>query len=181
MRRHRIRVLLGAAGAAALLALPIQPGARADAGVQPTTPKVTEEVNFPISCSAAGQKAFGQAVWTFHSFWYPEALKDFSAIAEAEPDCAMGYWGIAMSHWYPLWFPPSEAALMAGSDAVAKAMAAPAKTEREQDYVGAIAAFYRNNDKVDHRTRGVAYEKAMEQVLRCFPDDREAACSMRPR
>ena len=121
------------------------------------------------------QQTFKHAVWTLHSFWYPEALKDFTAVTEAEPDCAMGYWGIAMSHWYPLWYPPSPAALKAGSEAVEKAMAAPTKTEREKDYITAIAAFYRDNDKLNHRTRAVAYEKAMEQVYQRYPDDREAA------
>ena len=171
MTRHRIRVLLGAA---ALLALPIQPGARADAGVQPPTPKVTEEVDFAISCGPAAQKTFKHAVWTLHSFWYPEALKEFTAVTEAEPGCAMGYWGIAMSHWYPLWFPPSPASLKAGSEAVEKAMAAPTQTDREKDYIAAIAAFYRDSDKLDHQTRAVAYEKAMEQVYLRYPEDREA-------
>src|SRR5262249_20678007 len=81
---------------------------------------------------------------------------------------------IAMSHWYPLWFPPSPAALKAGSEAVEKAMAATTKTEREKDYIAAIAAFYRDNDKLDYRTRAVAYEKAMEQVYLKYPEDREA-------
>jgi tetratricopeptide (TPR) repeat protein len=110
-----------------------------------------------------------------HSFWYPEALKEFTAVTEAEPNCAIGYWGIAMSHWYPLWYPPTAASLKAGSEAVEKATAAPTKTEREKDYIAAIAAFYRDNDKLDHRTRAVAYEKAMEQVYLKYPEDREAA------
>jgi tetratricopeptide (TPR) repeat protein len=137
--------------------------------------QATDEVNFPISCSAASQKAFNHAVWTLHSFWYPEALKGFTDIATAEPDCAMAYWGMAMSHWYPLWYPPNAAALQAGSDAVEKAQAAAPKTEREKEYVAAIAAFYRDSDKLDHRARAVAYEKAMEQVYLHFPEDREAA------
>jgi len=165
---HR-RISTGLA-AAALLALPIQPGVRADTGA-----KIVEEVDFATSCSPAVQHEFKHAVWTLHSFWYPEALKDFTAVTEAEPGCAIGYWGIAMSHWYPLWYPPSPAALKAGSEAVAKAMAASTKTEREKDYIAAIAAFYRDNDKLDHRTRAVAYEKAMEQVYLKYPDDREAA------
>ena len=155
---------------AALLALPMHSGARADAGA-----KIVEEVDFSTSCSPAIQHKFKHAVWTLHSFWYPEALKDFTAVTEADPNCAIGYWGIAMSHWYPLWFPPSPAALKAGSDAVAKAMAAPTKTPREQDYIAAIADFFRDNDKLDNRTRAVAYEKAMEQVYLKYPDDREAA------
>src|ERR1700733_10532218 len=170
MTRQRIYVLFLAAG---LFALPVQPGALADAG--PAEAKGSGEVNFQISCSPAVQKTFKQAVWTLHSFWYPEALKGFTAITEAEPSCAMGYWGIAMSHWYPLWFPPGPAALKAGSEAVEKAIAAGPKTEREKDYIAAIATFYRDSDKLDHQTRTVAYEKAMEQVYLRHPEDREAA------
>ena len=79
-----------------------------------------------------------------------------------------------MSNWYPLWYPPSEAALKAGADAVAKAQSIGAKTDRERDYIEAIASFYRDGDKLDNRTRSVAYEKAMEQVYLRYPDDREA-------
>ena len=166
---HR-RIFMGLV-AAALLTLPGQLGAQAaDPGA-----KIVEEVDFATSCSPALQHQFKHAVWTLHSFWYPEALKDFTAVTAVEPDCAIGYWGIAMSHWYPLWFPPSPAALKAGSDAVAKALAAPTKTEREKEYIAAIAAFYRDNDKLDHRTRALAYEKAMEQVYLKYPEDREAA------
>jgi hypothetical protein len=121
--------------AATLLALPMQPGAQADTGA-----KIVEEVDFATSCSPAVQHEFKHAVWTLHSFWYPEALKDFTAVTEADPNCAIGYWGIAMSHWYPLWYPPSPAALKAGSEAVEKAMASPTKTDREKDYIAAIAA-----------------------------------------
>ena len=102
------------------------------------------------------------------------AVKAFTAVTATEPDCAMGYWGVAMSRWYPLWYPPNAAALKAGSEAVEKAMAAKQKTDRESDYIAAIATFYRDNDKIDHLTRAVAYEKAMEQVHLRYPDDREA-------
>ena len=170
MTRQRICVLFLAA---ALFALSIQPGARADAG--PAAAKAPGEVNFQISCGPAVQKTFKEAVWTLHSFWYLEALKGFTAVTEAEPGCAMGYWGIAMSHWYPLWFPPSPAALKAGAEAVEKAVAAGPKTESEKDYIAAIAAFYRDSDKLDHQTRAIAYEKAMEQVYLRYPEDREAA------
>lgn len=162
MTRHLIS---GIATAALLAALPIKSGARADA---------QGEVSFPVSCGPAAQKEFNHAVWTLHSFWYPEADKAFAEIAKSEPACAMAYWGVAMSHWYPLWYPPNAAALKAGSEAVEKAQAAAPKTELEKDYIAAIAAFYRDHDKLDHRTRAVAYEKAMEQVYQRYPDDREA-------
>ncbi len=147
--------------------------AGADVGDKSPPAAKNSEVNFPISCGAAAQKKFNQAVWILHSFWYDEAVKAFTAVTATEPDCAMGYWGVAMSHWYPLWYPPNAAALKAGSEAVEKATAATQKTDRESDYIAAIATFYRDNDKVDHRTRAVAYERAMEQVHLRYPDDRE--------
>ena len=132
------------------------------------------EVGFPVSCSAEAQQQFTRAVALLHSFWYEEAVKAFTGVAETDPSCAMAYWGVAMSNWYPLWSPPTAAALKAGSDAVAKAQSIGAKTDRERDYIDAIATFYRDSDKLDNRTRSVAYEKAMEQVHSRYPDDREA-------
>ncbi len=171
MKWNRIAVRIVATGFVAVLGLAC---ARADVGDKTPATAKSSEVDFPISCGAAAQKKFNQAVWILHSFWYDEAVKAFTAVTATEPDCAMGYWGVAMSHWYPLWYPPNAAALQAGSEAVEKAIAAKQKTDRESDYIAAIATFYRDNDKIDHRTRAVAYEKAMEQVHQRYPDDREA-------
>ena len=72
------------------------------------------DVGFPVSCSAEAQQQFTRAVALLHSFWYEEAVKAFTVVAETDPACAMAYWGAAMSNWYPLWYPPGEAALKAG-------------------------------------------------------------------
>ena len=133
------------------------------------------EVHFPVSCNKDAQKRFERAVAILHSMWYEEAVKAFTGVAEADPACAMAWWGVAMSHWYPLWFPPPAPALKAGAEAVAKAEAIGAKDEREHDYIAAIAAFYRDSEKLDHRTRALAYESAMARLHQQFPDDREAA------
>src|SRR5437588_333763 len=131
-------------------------------------------VRFPVSCAPAVQPDFERAVALLHSFWYEEALKAFTAITTADATCAMGYWGIAMSGYSPLWAPPSAAMLEKGSAALEKTRGLTA-TPREKDYIAAIDTYYRDHDKLDHRTRAVAYEKAMEQLHRRYPDDREAA------
>lgn len=133
------------------------------------------KVHFPISCSSEAQTQFDRAVALLHSFWYAEAVKGFSAVTETNPPCAMGHWGIAMSVWYPLWQPPSEAMLKKGGDAVTQAKAVGGKTDREQQYIAAIEVFYKDAEKLDHRTRALAYEKAMEQLYNRYPEDREAA------
>lgn len=133
------------------------------------------QTQFAISCGDAAQKEFNYAVAVLHSFWYKEAEKTFTAFAEKYPDCALGYWGVAMSLYYPLWEPPKPEALKKGWAAIEKAKALSPKTERERDYIAALEVFYKDADKVDHRTRALAYQKAMEQVYRRYPQDREAA------
>jgi tetratricopeptide (TPR) repeat protein len=49
------------------------------------------------------------------------------------------------------------------------------KTQRERDYVDALAVFYKDHDKLNHRARVKALEDAMAQVSSRYPDDKEAA------
>jgi tetratricopeptide (TPR) repeat protein len=134
------------------------------------------QVNFAIACRAEVQADFNRAVALLHSFWFDAAAKAFDAVAQKDPDCAMAHWGIAMT-WLgnPFGWPPNPKALQEGWAAVEKAKAIGGKTPREQAYIAAVETFYKDADKIDHRTRAVAYERAMEQLSRQYPDDREAA------
>jgi tetratricopeptide (TPR) repeat protein len=144
-----------------------------------TQERATEKlgkVHFPVSCSAVAQEQFDRAVALLHSFWLDEAAKAFAAIAQADPGCAMAHWGTAMTLFgNPFTWPLSGKALPDGSAAVEKAKAAQAKTQRERDYLGAVEAFYKDWDKVDHRTRALAYVKAMEELAQRYPEDTEAS------
>ena len=113
MKSSRIAAAILSASLVGLVGLA---SAVAETGDKSRSAAKSSEVDFSISCSPTAQKKFNQAVWILHSFWYEEAVKAFTAVTEVEPDCAMGYWGIAMSHWYPLWYPPNAASLKAGSD-----------------------------------------------------------------
>jgi len=138
-------------------------------------PEKLGKVNFPVSCDAAVQLQFNRAVAMLHSFWYEKANEEFAAIAKKDPACGMAYWGIAMALYHPIWEAPGPAALKQGSEALAKARSAAHKRQREWDYIAAIETFYKDSDKLDHHTRALAYEKAMEQLQARYPDDREAA------
>jgi hypothetical protein len=118
------------------------------------------QVNFPVTCTAAAQKQFDQALAALHSFWYEEALRVFTAVAETDAGCAMAYWGIAMSIYYPLWLPPSQPTLQKGINAIEKAKSIGAKTDREGAYIAAIAVFYKESDKLDHRARAGRLRKS---------------------
>jgi tetratricopeptide (TPR) repeat protein len=87
----------------------------------------------------------------------------------------MAHWGIAMSLWNQIWAPPRPAALKQGLEAVEKAKALGGKTDRERGFIAAGEAFYRDHDKLEHRARALAYEKAMEQLALRHPGDSEVA------
>jgi tetratricopeptide (TPR) repeat protein len=137
-------------------------------------PEKLGTVNFTTSCSPKAQKQFNQAVAWLHSFEYEEAEKAFTEVAATDPQCGMAYWGIAMSNYHPLWVPPTPAELKKAWSAVEKAKTAGTKTQREHDYIAAIEVFYKDHDKLDHRTRAFAYSDAMKQLHTRNPSDREA-------
>jgi tetratricopeptide (TPR) repeat protein len=133
-------------------------------------------VHFQTSCSPPAQKEFERALALLHSFWFRAAIPAFKAVDAADPGCAIAQWGIAMALLgNPLAVPPAPQALKDGWAAIEKARAIGAKTQRERDYVDAIGQFYTDADKVDHRTRTLAYEKAMADLSSRYGDDREAA------
>ena len=132
-------------------------------------------VRFTISCSPKAQMQFNRAVAWLHSFEYEEAEKVFSEVTVTDPQCGMGYWGIALSNYHPLWAPPTPGQLKTGSSAIEKAKVIGTKTQRERDYVEAMAVFYEDADKKDHRTRAFAYSDAMARLHRRHPSDDEAA------
>src|SRR5882762_4184451 len=57
-------------------------------------------VAFDISCSKKVKNDFNLAVALLHSFEYDEAEKVFAKIIDAEPGCAMAYWGVAMCNYH---------------------------------------------------------------------------------
>ena len=136
------------------------------------------QVNFTVSCNPQAQRQFNRAVAWLHSFEYEEAEKAFTEVTVTDPRCGMGYWGIAMSNYHPIWAPPTAAELQKGSSAIEKAKIVGARTQRERDYIAAIEVFYQDpdnlNGKLDHRARTFAYSEAMEQLYRRYPSDSEA-------
>jgi hypothetical protein len=91
-----------------------------------------------------------------------------------------GWWGVAVSQRLnPLVPPFPPAALQRGWQAIERARAAPPRTERERDWVEALAAFFQDHERVDQRTRTLAYEAAMERLAAKYPDDDERRSSTR--
>jgi len=132
-------------------------------------------VHFPVSCAPELQGEFDRAVAILHSFFYEESEARFRSIAELDPRCSMAWWGVAMSLWHPLWDPPDSASLARGWDAIRRADSLGTGSERERGFIAALSSFYRGWNQVDHYTRAVAYERAMEKLHARFPADTEVA------
>ena len=133
------------------------------------------KVNFQTSCSSQAHASFTRGMTLLHSFEYPQAEAAFNEAVAADPTCSIAHWGVAMSLYHPLWAPPSKAELQRAHAALAKAEATPAKSERERDYVAAVATYYRDSDKLDPKARALAYNEAMSALHKRYPADREAA------
>src|SRR5262249_19402212 len=134
------------------------------------------EAHFPVSCQASVQPAFDQAVAMLHWFSFGDAANTFAAIARDDPNCAMAYWGLATTAMGSLIAGRTgPTALGKGWDFVQQAKILGAKTAREEDYIAAAEAFYRDADKRDQGQRMRAYADALERIYNKYPDDPEAA------
>jgi hypothetical protein len=132
------------------------------------------KVNFETSCNPEAQKLFNQGMLYQHSFWYRASQRTFEDVLKADPECGIAYWGTALSLlWNPHVAPPAKN-LAEGAAAIAKGQSVGAKSQRERDYLDALGVMYADYEKVDHRTRIVAYAKAMEQLAQRYPNDDEA-------
>src|SRR6266571_260344 len=148
--------------------------APAPASAQDESDQRLGTVHFATSCNETAQRRFDRAIRYQHSFWYRQAKEIFEDVAKADPECGMAYWGVALTLLNNPHGPPPASNLPLGLDAIQKAKAVGAKTQRERDYIDALAIMYVDYDKIDHRTRVQSYLKAMEALAARYRDDDEA-------
>ena len=114
------------------------------------------------------------AVSLLHSFEYVEAEKAFVQVLDVDPDCAMAYWGVAMSIFHSLWIQTDTNYLEKGEKLLKIAENLP-QSEKAKDYLEAITIFYKDWKTIDKETRILLYEKKMEALYKKYNDDIEAA------
>ncbi|MDX1351177.1 MAG: hypothetical protein R3279_13050 [Putridiphycobacter sp.] len=132
------------------------------------------DVSFSESCSYETRETFNLAISLLHSFEYIEAEKAFVQVIDKDPECAMGYWGVAMSIYHGLWAPPEQSVLEKGVKLLAVAEKLP-KSEKAEQYLEAIGAFYRDWETVDNQTRKERYAQKMEELYKENEGDTEIA------
>jgi tetratricopeptide (TPR) repeat protein len=131
-------------------------------------------VHFKTSCNEVAQRRFDRGMRYQHSFWYNAAKEVFEEALKADPTCAISHWGVALSLLNNPHGPVPAPNLPLGVAAIQKAKAVGAKTERERDYIDALAIMYVDYDKIGHVPRIQAFLKAMETLAAKYPDDDEA-------
>src|SRR5579864_6753185 len=128
-------------------------------------------VSFPISCAPAVQSTFNQGVALLHSFQYQEAEQTFTEVAQQDPQCAMAYWGEAMSLYHQLWDWPSADTLKQGLQDTIQAQKLRAQTDRERMYIVSAGVFFQDNANLSRASRVKAYSDWMNRIFTKYPDD----------
>lgn len=138
-------------------------------------PKDIGTVNFETSCNPAVKAQFNEAVALLHSFWFAESRAIFESVLKADANCAMSYWGIALTHWgNPFAGQRSPQTIANGKAAMDKALATGSPTPREKGYIDAVAILFSSNDVTNQRQRVLDYEKAMGRLSVANKGDVEA-------
>jgi tetratricopeptide (TPR) repeat protein len=133
-------------------------------------------VNFANSCAPSVQQKLQRGVAMLHSFWYSAGEATFQGVAAEDPACALAAWGFASilmgnplggTGASPKDAPRAQAALDKGREM-------GAKTERERDYLQAVAAYYDDFANRTERERQLARAKAYKALAAKYPKDDEA-------
>jgi tetratricopeptide (TPR) repeat protein len=131
-------------------------------------------VKFSTSCSSEAESRMQTGVALLHHMMYDQAVPAFEAAARADDNCAIAHWGLAMTQLRPLWAPPTQAEFEKGHAAAQRALEIGAPTEREQAYIAAVAAYFDDDEALNHRARLAAWTRAQQAVHTAHPDDVDA-------
>jgi tetratricopeptide (TPR) repeat protein len=126
--------------------------------------------------SPQAQAYFDQGMRFLWAFNHDEATRSFAKAAELDTQCAMCWWGVALTvgpnYNLPMMAEPRAAVAW---DALQQAQKyAPGTTPVEQALISALAKRYPNKQPLDPSNEGpvlVAYAEAMKTVAARFPDD----------
>src|SRR5579862_5990191 len=106
------------------------------------------KLSFPTSCDPKVQAEFERGVAMIHSYWFLIARRTFEGVLQQDPNCAIAHWGVAMDYLGNMFVgPPSRVDADAAWQALEKARAIGAKTQRERDFIEALSAYFRDSEK----------------------------------
>ena len=134
-------------------------------------------VHFEVQCNAAAQREFDLAAAYYHSFAWEQIRAPLDRALAADSSCGMVHWLRALASLdNPFAWPGNVSAktLAEGAALMEQARSTGLKSQREKDYVDALAAFFQDADKLAHRTRAQAFETLLGKTAARYPRDTEA-------
>jgi tetratricopeptide (TPR) repeat protein len=134
------------------------------------------KVDFANSCDTKVQMELQRAFAMLHSFWFSAGEKAFRHVLEEDPSCGVAGFGIAailMNN--PLAGQgASPKAAESAQAAIEQGRRVGTRTQRERDYIEAVAAYYADFANRPERARQTARAQAFEELVVKYPDDDEA-------
>jgi tetratricopeptide (TPR) repeat protein len=133
------------------------------------------EVNFPSSCNTKAAPLVERGVALMHNMMYTEAQFVFSMADDADPNCAMAYWGNAMVKIHPLWGDALSAEdYNHGLELTQRAQSIEGTSEREREYFRTTEAFYKESADLNMKNGFVKMATVWEDISRKMPEDMDA-------
>ncbi|HWI56005.1 MAG TPA: hypothetical protein VNZ22_02175 [Bacillota bacterium] len=123
--------------------------------------------------SAEAQRAFDRGLTLAYAFGHYAAEQEFRRAAQADPECAMAWWGVALVNGPHINFPsvtPDHAATAWQALTQAKALASRTRP-LEQALIRALSQRYAQSQPQDRSSLDVAYATAMRNLWRTYPDN----------
>ena len=133
------------------------------------------EVNFPVGCNEEAAPLVERGVALLHHMMYDEARFVFGMADDRDPDCALAYWGRAMTIIHPLWLDrPTASQMEQGLGLVEKSLSLGGHSARENAYLETTRAYFEGAEELSEKQRLVRFSGAWQKLSEAHPDDLEA-------
>lgn len=128
------------------------------------------------------QRYFNQGLVLSFAFNHAESIRSFKAAQKLDPNCAMCYWGEALSRGPNINVTSDGKVVMSDNDRLeafkaierAKELMS-SSTLKEQDYIIALSSRYNGQVGTDRSVLDRKYAQSMEELSKKYPDDMDAS------
>jgi len=131
-------------------------------------------VAVPVSCAPEAGTHVRRGVALLHNMTYKRAAAEFRAASESDENCALAYWGMAMSYVHPVWPDvPSDDDFERGLRNLVQARNQGSLGGREEAYISALEAYYQDWKERSEPERLSRYLQGWNRALSKYPHDPE--------
>lgn len=132
------------------------------------------DVSFPNGCTAEAAPLVERGVALLHHMMYDEASFVFGMADDRDPDCALAYWGRAMTLIHPLWPDrPTAEQLQQGLELVEKSLSLGGNSDRENAYLETTRAYFEGAETRGEPQRLARFSDAWKILSDAHPNDLE--------